>query len=270
MTRFAHPEFERPPVVEVVCGVLFRDIPGMLVAHLGSLWDKFRADYPTCREVAPLAPVVEQFDRPPELSFQFAEVPPMARTWFVHKNETGIVQVQRDRFLHNWRKVRETDEYPRYTSVIALFKDRLAVFEAFLNEHGLGDVVPLQYELTYVNHMPKGEGWSSLGDTGGLFPDFAWRVAPERFLQEAEAINWRTSFALPNRSGRLHATIRNATRTEDRTPLMQIELTARGIPSDASRDAMWNWFDLAHEWIVCGFVDLTGERARNMVWRQTR
>ena len=31
---------------------------------------------------------------------------------------------------------------------------------------------------------------------------------------------------------------------------------------------MWNWFDLAHEWIVRGFADLTTEKIQQNIWRR--
>ncbi len=214
--------------------------------------------------------MIERFEAPSKSQMTFVEVPPIARTWFIHKNETGIVQVQRDRFLHNWKKVREDDEYPRFGRVIQLFKERLATFEAFLAEQNLGTIQPLQYELTYVNHIPRGESWSTLADTGNVFPDFTRRNGQSRFLPVPETVNWRTTFVLPDNVGRLHAVIRSAIRTEDQTPIIQLELTARGMPQETSREAMWSWFDLAHTWIVNGFTDLGSENVRKKVWRQTQ
>lgn len=93
------------------------------------------------------------------------------------------------------------------------------------------------------------EGREALGDVGQVFLDFAWRTKTARFLATPEGINWRTSFPLPHREGRLHATLQNATRTSDRQPVLIFELTARGMDQDSSREAMWRWFDLAREWI---------------------
>ena len=100
------PEFEKPPVIEVVCGVLFKPLESMLAPHLGVLWDRFKAQYRTCQEVAPLAPIVERFDESPGVELAISDKPPLPRIWFIHESETGIIQVQRDRFLHNWKKVR--------------------------------------------------------------------------------------------------------------------------------------------------------------------
>ena len=113
-------------------------------------------------------------------------------------------------------------------------------------------------------------GWSSLADVGDVFPDFNRRANGARFLPDPDQLNWRTSFLLPHGQGRLHAVIRHVQRgTEDR-PIILLELTARGIAEDPTRDKMWEWFDMAHEWIVRGFTDLTGETVRQDIWRQIK
>lgn len=264
------PEFERPPVIEVVCGVLFKPLENMLAPHLGVLWERFKRTYPTCQEVPPLAPAIERFDDSAGVELTISDKPPLPRVWFVHESETGIIQVQRDRFLHNWKKVRAEDEYPRYTSVIELFREHLSTFDSFITDVGLGGIEPLQYELTYVNHIPQGEGFDSLGRIGGVLPDFGWRTDDKRFLPTPERLNWRTSFVLPNKAGRLHATIRSGVRNDDKKPLLLLELTARGFGRDGSRAEMWKWFDLGHEWIVRAFADLTAPELQRDVWKRTK
>lgn len=264
------PDFEKPPVIEVVCGIQFKELRSLLAPHLGLLWEKFKAEYPGCQEVPPLAGTFERFDEgaSSKADIQLSENPPLPRIWFIHTQGNGIVQVQRNRFLHNWKKIRIEDEYPRYGAVISMFRERLATFEDFVEENALGTIEPLQYEMTYMNHIPQGEGWDSMGELGTIFPDFTWRNEKDRFLPQTESISWRTSFALPKRTGRLHVTIRNVQRREDNLPLLLYELTVRGMPADTSRDAMWKWFDLAREWIVRGFEDLTGTDIQTKTWRK--
>lgn len=258
------PDFETPPVIEVVCGVHFKSISNLLAPHFGLLWEKYRDDYPICQEVPPLSPAIEQFDSEKHLGFEFQETPPLPRIWFKQKSENGIIQVQRDRFLHNWRKVQPDDEYPRYPIVIELFKNKLTHFENFLEENELGEIEPLQYEMTYVNHICEGEGWNDFAEIGNVLKDFAFIKDPERFLPEPERIHWRTSFLLPNRTGRMHVTVRNALQKDDGKPMILLDLTVRGIGSKG----MDTWFDLAREWIVCGFADLTGSDIQKNIWRR--
>ncbi len=262
------PNYESPPVIEVVCGVLFKSIDALLAPHFGLLWEKYKSEYPICREVAPLTPVIERFEEAPAIDLQLAEVPPLPRIWFVHANDNGIIQIQRDRFLHNWKKVRPEDEYPRYPKVIEMFKDRLSQFESFLRENDLGVIDPLQYEMTYINHIPKGDGWENMSEMGNVFPDFSLRVNEQRFLSEPEGMNWRTTFVLPDRAGRLHVKIRHGKRRDTGQSVLILDLTVRGIGNHKSPEGMWAWFDLAREWIVRGFADLTGEEVQKQIWKK--
>ncbi|KPJ58593.1 MAG: hypothetical protein AMJ42_02985 [Deltaproteobacteria bacterium DG_8] len=259
--------YQNPPVIEVVCGILFKPIVDLLAPHLGLLWERFRSQYPNSREVPPLAPIIERFDGERQVKFELTDVPPLPRIWFIHSNGNGIIQVQRDRFLHNWRKVRPDDEYPRYHKVIKMFRNHFSVFESFLQEYNFDKIAPLQYEMTYINHIPQGQGWETISEIGELFPDFTFRSDQKRFLSQPEEVNWRTSFVLPDQAGRLHATIRQAIEKKSNRPILLLELTVRGIGSDRSPEGMWKWFDLAREWIVYGFADLTGEEVQKKIWK---
>jgi uncharacterized protein (TIGR04255 family) len=267
------PEFEQPPVIEVVCGVLFRNLDALLAPHLGLLWDKYRSEYPSSEERNPLWPVVEPSGD--ELSPSVAvegpiNIPSLPRVWFVSEDDTSIIQVQRDRFLCNWREGESKQKYPRFQTVFSTFRKRLDVFVKFLSDESIGSLEPLQYELTYVNHIPKGEGWTSLADIGNVVPDFAWRAKESRFLDEPEIVNWQSRFLLPDGLGRLHVTLRLVLRASDRLPMLRFDLTARGIQKVQSEDSMHDWFEVGHEWIVRGFTDLTAAKAHNELWRRKK
>jgi uncharacterized protein (TIGR04255 family) len=269
------PDYESPPVIEVVAGITFQPMKALTGPYLGVLWEKFKPKYQRIREVAALLPVIERFDEAQaEETFPFGdaigEIISIPRTWFETSDGNGLIQVQRDRFLHNWKKEKDTDKYPHYDYVIDNFRRCLETFEQFLEENKLGSIQLLQNELTYINHIPQGEGWTTFSDIKNVFPDFSWRSSEERFLPDPEVISWQTSFLLPDRSGRLHESIRLGKRRKDGCPVFLLELTARGIGNDKSRSAMWSWFDIAHEWIVRGFTDITGERLHKTVWRRKR
>ncbi len=259
------PEYDNPPINEVVCGIHFERLDQLLNPYLGILWEKYKPEYPRCREAPYLIPIIENFDRPPVQKPELLDVP-LPRTWFVHSNENAIIQVQRDRFLHNWREIRAEDSYPRYHTIIDSFRGHLSKFTAFLEEYNLGIVKPLQYELTYVNLITQGEEWETISDIGRIFSNFSWPSTESDFLPLPESINWHTNFTLPNRAGRLHTKIQSGVRRIDDRPLFRFELTVRGIGEYKTFETMWDWFDLAHEWIVRGFAELTDLQIQNTVW----
>src|SRR5438132_1441838 len=93
-------------------------------------------------------------------------------------------------------------------------------------------------------------------------------LGTDRFLPGIEHLNLRTSFELPNRTARMHVSIRDGRRKDDMKPVFLFELTVRGFPGDQSRNEMWKWFDIAREWIVRGFTDLTTDDIQRKVWRR--
>lgn len=98
------PDYERPPVIEVVCSITFQPLDRFLAPHFGLYWEKVKQRYSECAERGPLAPVIEGAAGRKPLEVELLDVPPIPRIWFVNQESNELIQVQRDRFLHNWRK----------------------------------------------------------------------------------------------------------------------------------------------------------------------
>ncbi len=260
------PFYDQPPITEVACSVLFPSLEGLLSAHIGLIWQRFQPEYPACDDVVPIVPKVEIFDDHKfEPQLKLSNIPPLPRVWFISQDGTKIIQIQRDRFIHNWRKASPESEYPRYDSLIRAFQAYLSNFDDFLTEAELGRVQPLQYELTYVNHIPKGQGWLTFEEIGNVFPDIGWQVGSPRFLSHPQSLSWATVFELPDELGRLYTSVKPAI-LDDGTSTLMFDLTVRGIGSYTSREMLQSWFDIAHEWIVRAFADLTHQEMQTKIW----
>lgn len=261
------PSYDQPPVTEVACSVLFPSLEGLLSPHIGLLWQLFQPEYPVCDDLAPIAPRVEIFDNQDvESELKISNIPPLPRAWFISQDETRIIQIQRDRLIYNWRKIDIESEYPRYDSLIKAFQEHLTTFDNFLVEAELGQIQPIQYELTYVNQIPQGEAWVTLEDIGKVFPDISWKASSSRFLAHPQSISWTTVFDLPNKLGRLHTSVKPALINSN--VVLLFELTVRGIGDNASRETLQNWFNAAHDWIVRAFADLTNKETQTKIWKQ--
>ena len=245
----ALPSYKNPPVNEVVCGMRFDTPDRLRIPHIGFLWDKFRTDYPIIQHAPPIASVKG------EILIDEVTGLPLQRVWFINKTDDQLIQFQFDRFYFNWRRRRS--DYPRYAHVIKNFEDLLNTIRNFFSEFELGELKPIEYELSYINHIPKGQGWNKIDDLPKIFSDFVWKQTKERFLPNPEKIAWQTEFPMPEKMGHLIINLKQATRTEDKVTLLVLELKTRGIGKSASKEAIREWFDLAHEWIVRGFTDLT-------------
>ena len=254
------PSFKNPPINEVVCGVRFHPSDNFRIPHIGLLWERFRSDYPIIQHAPPLVSAKG------EITIDTASGVPLPRVWFINKEDDQLIQFQVDRFYFNWR--RRKNDYPRYSYVIKQFEYLWDIVVTFFNEFNYGELNPIECELSYINHIPKGEGWDTINDLSKIFSDFTWNQVAERFLPEPENVTWQTNFKLPEDSGHLTVSLKQAIRTEDKAPLIVFELTARGPAESNVKDSILKWFDLAHEWIVRGFVDLTTQEIQTKVWER--
>ena len=255
------PQFDRPPLNEVAFGIQFDPLKNLRVGHMGLYWQKIRQNYPHAEEHIPVAHLVEQKElvaaRPFEGEAISLEAGPLApRCWFVSEDGLELVQLQSDRFLRNWRQIQGKEIYPRYVSLFKKFQKDWKDFLSFLDEERIGPVNIDQCELTYINHVPQGEGWSEPKDLAKVFKSCA-DVASFDFLPGPELTSWRTSYLLPSGRGRLHVQVKPGIRNRDRRPIIVLDMTARGIPVSTHQEDVESWFATAHEWIVRGFTDLT-------------
>lgn len=256
------PTFESPPVVEVVCGVQFEAL-NLLVPRLGQFSPE---GFVATQEVAPLPPMFETFSGGSLVQFQFTHAPNMPRVWYETANHDQLIQVQRDRFLLNWRRTEQGHPYPRFPQVYGAFQGHLAQFSKFAEDQLSQKLSLSQLELSYINHIVAPEQENLIAQLAKYLPDLAWRSG-DRFLPPAESVDVRYSFALPEQKGRLHMRLQTGIRHEDQRQVLVLELTARGGSPGNFGDL--SWFTLAHEWIVKGFCDLTGDDVQRNLWKRS-
>jgi len=261
------PDYDRPPVIEVVCGTQFEPLTAFQATAFGVFWEKVRAEYPTTEEKPPLDPLFERLGEPgqTEARVEISPTPPLPRMFFVHQQPNYLMQVQKDRFLHNWRKVGDADVYPHYPAIFDKFWAGWGRFLTFCHDEHIGDVRVNQLEITYINHILAGDAWQGPGNVGDVFPDAKWRQK-RTFLPTPEVIGWRASFQLPDQRGRLHVALKQGMRRTDGKPVLLCDLTARGMAASQDAVAIQQWFSTAREWIVRGFADLADERVQKEVW----
>jgi uncharacterized protein (TIGR04255 family) len=254
------PSYGNPPVNEVVCGMRFHPLDLFRIPHIGLLWDKFRQEYPNIQHASPIA------GSKGEIPLDHVTGLPLPRVWFINKSDDQLIQFQSDRFYFNWR--RRQDVYPRYPYVISHFENLMDAVADVFGELGLGNLRPTEYELSYINHIPKGREWNTIDDLSKIFSDFIWGFRRDRFLPSPENVAWQASFPLPEKKGVLAVNLKQAVRFEDKMPLFVFELTARGPSDSPDKNGIRRWFDLAHEWIVKGFTDLTSLVAQREYWKR--
>jgi len=157
------PHYRRPPVQEVVCGVQFSGAEGWGTPHVGRFWQEVETEYPRFEDQLPLAPM--RLDTAPSPEPQFVAMPPLRRVFYIQPTGSFLIQLQENRLLHNWRKMGEEDEYPRYEKAYERFVSAWRRFETFLQKVSLPPAHAEIFELAYVNHITR---------DGAKFPRDVW------------------------------------------------------------------------------------------------
>lgn len=258
------PDFANPPLIEVALSLQFEALEDLRTPQLGLLWSEFRERFPNTEERAPLESVIERFgvsrSSSPSVRMQLVETPPVPRVWFINQSGTELIQIQQDRFIHNWRKTGAGDEYPRYEHLRDTFVAELKVFQATVERDQCGKLIPNQCEITYVNHLLAGEGWTTHEQLGVVISAVQSNVAIDGAIaHEDTRLIFR--FVIHDDAGkpigRLHANVEPAFRVGDKLPMFIFTLTARLQPAGNDIGDVLSCLDRGRECIVRGFAALT-------------
>jgi len=208
-------------------------------------------------------PVVETI-----LSVQFDKLPgltqdPSSRIQVRNKSNDGMLQLQNGRLIVNWLGDSQ-GAYPRYAAVRERLDTALAQFTAFLAGRGLGEICPNQWEVTYINHIPKGTVWNSPADWAffrllGANSNIDGIVQIENFNGD-----WR--FQIPDKRGRLHVNwqiAKKADASELDAEFIRLTLTARGGIDETSGDPVGEGLDLGRATVVRSFHNFMSDEANN-------
>jgi uncharacterized protein (TIGR04255 family) len=228
------------------------------------LWKEFKEEFPLVEEHSPLDPAFERFAIPtkakrPKLQFKMFDAPPTPRCWFLNQDQTKLIQIQPDRFIHNWRKRQGDEEYPRYKVLKETLKAKLETFQTFLEREDLGTLSPNQCEVTYVNHVVLPEE-KKHGHLNEILAPVSLQHS-DSFLSSTEESRVTLRYVIKDDEGkpigRLHIEAEPAYRISDGLPMYVLTLTARGAPLGPSVEDALKFLDIGREWVVRGFAAVT-------------
>jgi uncharacterized protein (TIGR04255 family) len=257
------PVFDNPPVIETVLGVQFAPIPGFTSGHYGWYWKNVLDDSWVRALEAP--PLTDQFETFGELSgwrlplIQLSAGGMPGRLQFINAQDDRVIQIQNTRFIYNWRK-RESS-YPSFRKTYPEFTDKLGGFRGFLQTAELCDIAPNQWEVSYFNHVPKGELWETPDDWSNVFPSLF--PTPRRSdLVRFESLSAEWHSEIPPERGRLHIAVQHGRPPEGTPDVLSLHLTARGLVRPDDRDwGLDSGLELGHRVLARMFASLASEAA---------
>jgi uncharacterized protein (TIGR04255 family) len=265
MLHEPHLHLSRPPVVEVVVGVQFNSLPKLSAGQLGAFWRELASEWPNVEDAPALPPQFECFGDENALPF-FAGMrlqlmqKPEVRLQARNRAGDRMVQIQNGRLHYNWLRHGEA-EYPLYGNVKQEFDKTVARFTEFLQREGLGAFEPNQWELTYVDHIPRGTLWETPDDWPQIFR--AWDVAPLRAPGIAvESLEAEWHYEIQPNTGRLHIKIGRG-RTAKQEDVLVINTTARGpVKAGDAEATLDRGLEHGHEAVRKAFELLTSDSAQ--------
>jgi len=227
------------------------------------LWTKYRDKFPKVESHPPIERAVEVFQREPivqpAVTFELVNPFMTPRVWFLGETGSELLQIQRDRFIVNWRRVRPEDKYPHYEHIREMLEREFSTFSTFVVEHKLGNIACNQCEVTYINQIQTCEVWDRHAKVGSVLnvmaPEFKEETlpTPELFRFSAQYIMGQHDAPI----GRLHLDFQPAFRPTDRKPIFMMNFTARGKPMGEGFTGALKFLDEGRSNIVRGFRALT-------------
>jgi uncharacterized protein (TIGR04255 family) len=264
------PDYENPPVVETILGVQFEPLSGWRNAHLGAFWSTLDAnEWSEVLDAPPLQPQFERFGelaRWEKIGFHFRVTQnPLARLQIKNKDGDRMIQLQDCRLHFNWLG-QTGGPYPRYEKIRAGFAWVFDKFIEFVDREKVGELRPNQWEVTYLNHIPKGTVWNTPRDWAFFLP--LGSVPTIEHLVQGESFTGGWHFVIPDQRGRLHVEWQHGRKNgPEGQEVIVLTLTARGPlgEGELSKRAVVDGVDLGHETIVRSFMAFTSEAA-NRHW----
>lgn len=253
------PKYNTPPVNEMVVGVRVAPLIRMRAEHVGLFWRRIIKEFPNSEQVSPLGnDIMTQ-----------GEFAPMPRFWFISADKARLIQLQRDRFLYNWRKITPDSKYPSYDEIIDRFMTHYEHFRSFARDYDLGDPDLAESELTYLNHLDERSEWYSVSDTEKIIKGFSIIRSADVFKDPSQ-INAATIFAVGEGGGALSVKLQTVRRRADGKAILVFELTNRGSGEAVIGQGLREWLDQAHVRIVSTFESMTDEGIQDRCWGKVR
>ena len=240
------PKFDAPPVIETVLSAQFSPLPTYTDAHAGWFWKNYLSkDWTEAKAATRIDDSFERFGDDREWKktggFNISQGPQAQRFQIIRSEaeQDRMVQVQNSRFVYNWRRQPDkTENYPSYNTLLPEFRKNLEKFSAFAEEASLGSLDFNQWEVVYVNHIPRGDLWDTFNDWPSILPFFSFPPASGGENHKLDGLKNGWGFVIGENIGRLHISInqvRQVLPTNVIGPeMMEIRFIARG-PIDMER-----------------------------------
>lgn len=257
-------KFENPPINELGISLFYVPVAELKAQHIGIYWSKIEERYPLCEQQPPV--ISDPLNPQPFPDAVPGEVFPLPRFWFSRAEHPTLIQVQRNAFMLNWRRVSGT-EYPHYETVIEDFWRELQEYKAFVQEKVGGKLDVIQRcELLYVNIIPTSEVFSGPDQLMKVFPHVTSLYDIQKDDRQLAGLNATVTYRVTPALA-IDLAIRLGRRVDTKETVAVLEFKAHGVPGDLSLEGARIWYYAAHDAIYNLFLDSTTEIVQRTIWK---
>src|SRR5260370_27865259 len=250
-------DLRKPPVVETSLGCFLSEISGWNILHFGALWKKFRAKYPNV-EFPPPVIQAPTLGAPITVNWSLGDSLIPIRALFTDERKTQLVQLQTNLFLHNGRKRDESPTYEHYDHILPLFKTDWAVFTSFLEEQKLTRPKFTRCEMTYFNHIVRGEHWTTYEDLPKLFR--VWRgFDANSIFRNVEQAAFNVVQAVGK--GKANMVVSPGVRLADGKEILQMTVTTARVPEGSTDKDLFDGLNECHDIALKAFREFLTDEA---------
>jgi uncharacterized protein (TIGR04255 family) len=228
------PKFENPPLIERAITVVFTKLENFSIGDYGLFWSSLRDDFPISEIAPPVIQELENFEgfKPAQPQIPILAENSLPRAFFRNPEKGELIQLQPDRFSFNWIKTGTDDRYPNSEPLLERFFLLFKRLNAFVAERQLGQIVPVQCELTNVNVIP-------ITDVGETFADVATVIRLPALDQSYGCLRLESQLAASKHLlvddegkliGRVHSIAQPAIHADTGELVFRFDIVARGAP----------------------------------------
>ena len=268
-----------PPIEEVAIAAQFNELSGFNFRALHAVYSEFKDRVARIEERGPISPQFELFDDGSPIAlerriqFSAESLPSRRRVLLIESDEARLVQIQSDRFVKNWRKRADSNEYPRFKNILP---DFLADYEAFcsaLVAEGYERPIANQVDVSYFNSIYFSDEHTYLDALDRYISIFSFQgpskstgLVPEQGIFSLKFSFFEDGPESPR--GRLHVDLAPAVDAENR-PSLRLQLVARGHPASAEIVDIGRFAAAGRREIVSMFDRIISEDAKTEWERET-
>ena len=153
------PDFDRPPLDEVVIAAYFSHIEALTLNHQILFWQRHQDTYSEFSVQPPVVVLDDDVTQPPgpapipSAALQRLLTGTVPRLWLESKDGAFLLQLQTNMFSSNWRV--RSEPYPHFELLLDRFIDAYRDYQSFLAELPINSGPNTMLDVTYVNWIPE-------------------------------------------------------------------------------------------------------------------